>query len=155
MSQRFVTVIKLDYLGQETWRYQGKVLERGENYLVLEAYYDRQDAHFDGLLLKKGDQFIETFYSDRWYNIFEIYDMSNGQLKGWYCNIGWPAVFDNTLISYRDLALDLLVFPDGRQTILDQDEFEALPLSSNVRRQAIAALSALQKYFEDNKKFKI
>ena len=29
-------------------------------------------------------------------------------------------------IRYVDLALDLLVFPDGRQLVLDEDEFEAL-----------------------------
>jgi uncharacterized protein len=142
-----LTVIKLDYLGRETWRYKADLLQRGENYLILEAYFDRQDEYVDELLLRKGDHFIETYYNDRWYNIFEIYDVTAGHLKGWYCNIGYPAKFEQDKISYRDLALDLLVYPGGRQIILDKDEFEALPLSDNVRFQAKSALNTLQEYF--------
>jgi uncharacterized protein len=145
-----LTIIKLDYLGRETWRYKGELLEQGDNHLILKAYYDRQDEYVHELLLRTGDLFIETFFNDRWYNIFEIYDVSDSQLKGWYCNIGWPAKFQNDTISYRDLALDLLVLPDGSQTVLDVDEFEFLPLPQNVRQQAKAALENLQKYF--NKK---
>ena len=145
-----LTVIKLDYSGRETWRYHGLLIERGDNHLILKAYFDHQDASFDGLLLRKGDLFIETFFNDRWYNIFEVYDVIDNCLKGWYCNIGWPARFQNHTISYRDLALDLLVFPNGHQIILDRDEFEALPLSRNVRQQAESALKNLQEYF--NKK---
>jgi uncharacterized protein len=145
-----LTIIKLDYLGRETWRYKGELLEQGDNHLILKAYYDRQDEYVHELLLRTGDLFIETFFNDRWYNIFEIYDVSDSQLKGWYCNIGWPAKFQNDTISYRDLALDLLVLPDGSQTVLDVDEFEFLPLPQNVRQQAKIALENLQKYF--NKK---
>lgn len=145
-----LTVIKLDYLGRETWRYNGQLIERGENHIILKAYFDHQEYSFEGLLLRKGDLFIESFFNDRWYNIFEIYNAIDEKLKGWYCNIGWPASFQNHTISYRDLALDLLVFPNGNQTILDRDEFEALPLSRNVRQQAESALKNLQEYF--NKK---
>jgi uncharacterized protein len=144
-----LTVIKLDYLGRETWRYKADVLRRGETFFILEAYYDRQDEYVDELLLRKGDQFIETYYKDRWYNIFEIYDVTAGHLKGWYCNIGYPAEFEKDKISYRDLALDLLVYPDGRQIILDKDEFEALPLPESVRLKAESALETLQDYFNE------
>ncbi|MBE0409325.1 MAG: DUF402 domain-containing protein, partial [Anaerolineales bacterium] len=128
-----LTVRKLNYLGRETWRYSGELVERGENYMILKAYYDRLDEYVDDLLLRKGDLFIETYYTDRWYNIFEIYDVSDGNLKGWYCNIGLPAKFENNEISYRDLALDLLIYPDGRQAILDMEEFKALPLPKSVQ----------------------
>ena len=50
-------------------------------------------------------------------------------LRGWYCNIGKPALLDGDCLSYVDLALDLLVFPDGRQFVLDEDEFLRLDLS--------------------------
>jgi hypothetical protein len=45
------------------------------------------------------------------------------------------------------LALDLLVFPDGRQIVLDEDEFNALPLSEAERQSALAALAELQALF--------
>lgn len=144
-----VTVIKLDHRGQETWRYQGNVIERQSHHMILEAFFDRQDIHVDGLVLRRGDRFIETYFEDRWYNIFEIHDRTDDHLKGWYCNIGWPAVFENGTISYRDLALDLLVFPDGRQKVLDEDEFVHLPLKSDDRQNARQALAALQDGFKD------
>ena len=98
--------------------------------------------------LRRGDRFIETFYLDRWYNILEIHDREDDQLKGWYCNIGKPAMKEaGNEISYVDLALDLWVAPDGTQTVLDEDEFNALDLDAETRSKARAALAELQSLF--------
>jgi uncharacterized protein len=144
-----VTVIKQDLEGRETWRYEGRILERGENFVYLEAWFNREDTPFHGIILKRDDRFVETFYSDRWYNIFEIYDREDGQLKGWYCNIGFPAKLDREKISYIDLALDLLVYPDGRQLVLDEDEFNELDLTQQARRKACEALAELRELFKE------
>ena len=32
------------------------------------------------LIVKRGDRFVETYYSARWYNIFEIHDRDDGAL---------------------------------------------------------------------------
>lgn len=142
-----VTVIKQNLEGRETWRYHGQILERGENFVLLEARFNREDTPFHGIVLKQGDRFIETFYSNRWYNIFEIHDREDDLLKGWYCNIDCPASLDGDRVSYIDLALDLLVFPDGRQLVLDEDEFQELPLTQEVRRKAWEALIELKEFF--------
>jgi uncharacterized protein len=142
-----ILVRKLDVDGNETLRYTGRVLERGPQHVQLEAFFTRDDILFHDILLGKDDRFVETFYSDRWYNVFELYDRDDGRLKGWYCNIGHPAVIQDGTVSYRDLALDLLVYPDGRQLVLDEDEFEALELTKPVRKEALAALEALQREF--------
>jgi hypothetical protein len=47
-----------------------------------------------------------------------------------------------------DLALDLWVWPDGTQAVLDQEEFEALPLVQEERERALAALGELQQAFK-------
>jgi hypothetical protein len=39
-----------------------------------------------------------------------------------------------------------LVLPDGQQIILDEDEFEALQPSEDVRAQATRALSTLRRW---------
>lgn len=142
-----ITVIKLDVHGRETWRYSGQVLERGRDYLVLEAFFDRDDSLFHSMPLRKGDRFIETYYARRWYNIFEIHAREDDHLRGWYCNITRPAQIADSTVYYVDLALDLLVFPDGRQLVLDEDEFDALPLSEAERQQARAALDELRARF--------
>jgi predicted RNA-binding protein associated with RNAse of E/G family len=146
MSQ--ITVIKRDLQGQETWRYNGRILGKGDHFVLLEAFFNRADMPFHGIVLKKGDRFIETFYSDRWYNIFEIYDRDDNSLKGWYCNIGYPAEIDQKQVSYIDLVLDLFVYPDGRQLVLDEEDFLEIPLSQEVQRQALLALEALQGEFK-------
>jgi uncharacterized protein len=146
MSQ--INVIKKDLQGQETWRYTGRVVERGDNYVLLEANFNREDTPFHGIVLKKGDRFVEAFFVDRWYNIFEIYDHEDDRLKGWYCNIGFPAEITDDQVSYVDLALDLLVYPDGRQLILDEDEFKEMPLSPQEQRHALQALEELQREFK-------
>lgn len=143
------TIIKQNFKGEEIFRYSGTVLTRGENYLILEAFFNLGDREFHGMHLRKGDRFVETYYFDRWYCIFEIYNHEDDQLKGWYCDISSPAAEADGIVAYRDLALDLLVFPDGRQIVLDEDEFAALSLSPREHGMALAALTELQAYFEE------
>ena len=141
-----VTIIKQNPAGEETWRYEGQVLEATANGVRLEAFFNRDDMPFHGILLKRGDRFIENYYTDRWYNINEIFDRDTNERKGWYCNVTRPAVIENEKISYTDLALDLLVFADLSQLVLDEDEFTALHLSpeeADTARQALRELQAI------------
>lgn len=147
MSETIV-VIKLNTEWVETWRYTGRVLRRTSNAVLLEAFFNKDDAPFHGIMLKKGDRFIEIYYADRWYNIFEMYDRDDKTLKGWYCNVTRPAEFADGQIAYVDLALDLLVYPDGRELVLDEDEFAALVIDDATRAQARAALEELHMRFK-------
>ncbi|RPI34008.1 MAG: DUF402 domain-containing protein [Chloroflexota bacterium] len=142
-----ITIIKCDTQGNETWRYRGKILKRAPDLIVLEALFNRPDTPFYGIMLKQGDRFVETFYRDRWYNIFEIYDRDDQGFKGWYCNIACPAEIDGDRVTYVDLVLDLLVYPDGRQIVLDEDEFNLLRLNIEIQEQARSSLTELQSLF--------
>jgi len=142
-----ISVIKLDPQGRVTWRYPGEVMERGSNYLILQAYFDREDRIFQGMPLHKGDRFVETYYTDRWYNVYEIYAREDDHLRGWYCNISQPAQVVGDEISFIDLALDLLVFPDGRQIVLDEDEFTELRLNPTIQQHALETLAELKENF--------
>lgn len=142
-NNREVVVIKLDPQGQETWRYDGKVLAEDDTSILLEAYFNREDLLFHGIHLKENDRFVEKYYNDRWYNIFEIHDREDDLLKGWYCNITEPARFTPNRIEYKDLALDVLVYPNGEYLILDENEFVALNINEDTRKQALNALDAL------------
>jgi uncharacterized protein len=139
-----LVVRKLDVNRRETWRYTGQVLSRQPNMVLIEALFNRDDLPFHGIILGRGDRFVEKFYTDRWYNIFEIHDRLDDQLKGWYCNVCSPADLDQDQVAYVDLALDLLVFPDGRQLVLDEDEFAELQIDDETRQRARAALTELQ-----------
>ena len=143
-----ITVIKRDIQEREVWRYSGQILRKKATYLVLEARFNRPDMEIMGELLKRGDRLIETYYFDRWYNKFEIYDRDDDRLKGWYCNVCKPAAMEAPdVISYVDLALDLWVSSDGSQTIMDEDEFGALALDAQTRSMARSTLEELQSSF--------
>lgn len=143
-----IKVQKRDLAGNVTWEYEGSLLSREPNSVTLEAFFNRPDMPFLNVVFKSGDRFVETFHFDRWYNVFEIHDRDDRSLKGWYCNIGKPAVFEADTLSYVDLALDLWVGPDGTQTVLDEDEFETLHLDEVTRNRARAALAELQAEFK-------
>jgi uncharacterized protein len=146
-----IRVLKLKVSGEVAWQYHGLVLRREPNAVVLEAYFNRDDMPFLDVVLKRRDRYVETFYSDRWYNIFEIYDRDDSRLKGWYCNIARPAHISPDTVSYVDLALDLWIAPDGTQTVLDQDELEALQLAPDEHERAFGALADLQAAFRNQK----
>ena len=144
-----ISVIKLNVEGKETWRYTGRVIERRERCLKLEAFFNRDDLPFQGITFGRGDRFIETYYSDRWYNIYEIHDRVTDELKGWYCNVTTPASIEKDRVSYIDLALDLLVYPDKKQLVLDEDEFQLLAIDAEMKAQALNALRELQEIFKE------
>lgn len=144
-----ITIIKQDYKGQEIYRYQGEIIKSEPDKIVVSAIFKRLDTPVDDLILKSGDLFVETYFKDRWYNIYEVHVGDDDLIKGWYCNIGYPATIQFNSVSYRDLAIDLLVYPDGRQIILDMEEFYTLPISPQDQAAALNALSELQRRFTD------
>jgi protein associated with RNAse G/E len=141
-------ILKKNPAGEVTWQYEGVVLSREENAVTLEALFNRDDMPFMDIVLKRNDRFVETFYSDRWYNIFEIYDRDDGKLKGWYCNVGRPAVIADDHVSYVDLALDLWVSASGEQTVLDEDELDALNLDEELKQKVYESLKELQEVLQ-------
>lgn len=149
MTQRTITVIKKNLQRVETWRYSGQILHQDAEKVILEAFFDRPDTPLYEMTLRQGDRFVETYYQNHWYNIFAIYDRDTNRLKGWYCNLSYPAEVKGEELSYVDLALDLLVYPDGRQLILDQDEYQKLDLPDKIRQQADSEFQELRRVFAE------
>jgi uncharacterized protein len=146
-----IKVQKKNPAGEVTYEYEGTLLRSDEHCIVLEALFDRADMPFMDVVFKRGDRFVEYYYAERWYNIFAVYDRDDGQVKGWYCNIGKPAVFEDGVVSYIDLALDLWVSTNGQQTVLDEDEFEKLEIDEELRAGALRGLDGLKQLFLNDK----
>ncbi len=145
-----MVVHKLDENGRSVYQYPAEVVERGANYVRLEAFFGREDMALGYTTFKKGDRFVEYFYNDRWYNIFVVYDRDHGVLKGWYCNICRPARLETEALFCEDLALDIWVHPDGTVLVLDEEEFLALPLPPSERENGRFALQTLLKLAQTN-----
>jgi len=144
-----VTVIKQNHLGEKILEYSGEVLTEGKTWVCLEATFNNPDKDAGYVVFRRGDTFIEWYYSDRWYNVFELYDVDDEHHKGWYCNITRPAQISEELIRADDLALDVFVSPEGEITVLDEDEFAALNLAPADQRAARNAVLAIRRAVEN------
>jgi uncharacterized protein len=144
-------IIKKNHKDEFTWEYEGKLISRDNNSVTLEALFNRDDLPFQEIVLKRNDRFVETFYTDKWFNIFEIYDRDDGKIKGWYCNITKPAEISENEISYSDLILDLWVNVEGKQVVLDEDELNELNVDEELKKKIYESLDEL-KFFLNSKK---
>jgi hypothetical protein len=128
---------------QRTVIYEGVLLEEEPGHLLVHARWERGVMDLGYMVFAPGDHFFEHYYTERWYNIFEVRGVE-GTLKGWYCNITRPARFDGGMVISEDLELDLFVAPDRSHMLrLDLEEFEALALDVIEPEAYAAALKAL------------
>lgn len=138
-----IRVIKRNAASEPVWEYTGVLESFDGAVLCLVAYFnvdDRDDGYF---VWQRGDRFVEWFDTGRWYNVFRIYDRDSGALRGWYCNLTRPAVVEEGVVYWDDLALDVFISPNGAPLLLDEDAYRDLPLTEADRRQAEAALADL------------
>ena len=117
-----ITVVKQNALGEAKVQYQGEVVERTPHKVIIQAYWSRATKNLAYTSFEPGDRFIEYYYTNKWFNIFDIASTA-GERKGWYCNIAEPAVIFDDRIEQVDLLLDVWVSPKGETLILDEDEF--------------------------------
>lgn len=144
MSYSPTTIVKADAAGQPVYEYGGACVYRDEEVWVLRCIWTApKPFEVATFRLQAGDVFMEFYYPHEWFNVFRVYS-AQGRLKGWYCNISRPPAIQGERLIWPDLALDLLVLPDGQQWVLDRDEFEALALDAATRQQAEQALDRLR-----------
>lgn len=138
-----VTVVKLNTAGEARIQYEGEIIRHLNHAVVIQAYWKRATIDLGYVRFEPGDCFTEYYYSDRWYNIFDIAGAA-GQRKGWYCNITQPASIFDERIEQVDLLLDVWVDSRGKPLVLDEDEFAADSImSAEVRQGALDGLHEL------------
>jgi uncharacterized protein len=119
-----ITVSKLNSLGETKIQYQGEIVEHLSNGVVIQAYWKYPTKDLGYTRFEPGDRFIEYYYTNQWFNIFDI-STTDGKRKGWYCNVAEPALIHDDHIEQVDLLLDVWVDPGGGLLLLDEDEFES------------------------------
>jgi PncC family amidohydrolase len=138
-------VHKCNHRGERKYTYEGNLSIKDAHSIVIRALWTFSELAWAYSTFQPGDIFTETFYEDRWYNIFEIHGRQ-GELKGWYGNVTHPARITAEDVEWDDLALDVWMDADGAQYVLDEDEFAALEsaLSPIEIASARGGLSQLQ-----------
>ena len=122
-----IHVCKLRPDGSLSYAWDGAVLRCDAMGIVLRAEFNVDVRDLGYTILRRGDVFVEFYYWNRWFNVFEI-SQPDGAIKGWYANVGQPAELDATsrVLRYVDLELDVWANPDGSHVVLDEEEFQAL-----------------------------
>jgi protein associated with RNAse G/E len=122
-----VHVRKLKPDGSLDFAWQGEVLRCDASGIVLRAEFNVDLVEREWATFRRGDVFVEHYYFDRSYNVFQI-SAPDGTLKGWYANVGLPAALNAEAgeLEYVDLALDVWTNPNGTFVVLDEEEFEEL-----------------------------
>ena len=145
MTANPITIYKRNHKGEKLLEYSGEVTARGETWVCITARFNNPDKDAGYVVFKRGDTYVEWYYSDRWYNVFVLYDVDDGQHKGWYCNVTRPAQLGEHVIAADDLALDVYVSLLRETLLLDEDEFAALDLSLDEQKAAWAAVEAIKR----------
>ncbi|MFK7681939.1 DUF402 domain-containing protein [Priestia megaterium] len=79
------------------------------------------------LTIPKDGYTLAYYWKEKPYNLY-IWRDKNGSYLGSYFNIVKNTVIADTIVSFEDLVIDILILPNGEYFILDEDE---LPVSLN------------------------
>ncbi len=113
---------KFDNSIHRSW--SADLIERRGQLLVFKGEFESEVSHPDLGIIEKGTVSHEYYWLDRWFNVFRFHEPA-GALRNYYCNINLPPRFENGVLDYIDLDLDVLVWSDFSVNLLDRDDFEA------------------------------
>ncbi|MGN6674083.1 MAG: DUF402 domain-containing protein [Thermomicrobiales bacterium] len=97
------------------------------------------------LLLPAGTISLGYFWTARPYNIYH-WLTPTGQTLGLYANLGDRTRITPEAITWRDLVVDVLLTPDGRCQVLDEDELPP-DLNSALRARIARVRDELLRHF--------
>jgi hypothetical protein len=115
------TIVKLRPNGAEATRYSGARIEAPAGWIAVRAAWVHGRMDLGYLVFEPDDWLDEYFALERPYNAFALYRAS-GAFVGWYCNVTHPTAVTGRTITWHDLYVDVIVYPDGRALVLDEDE---------------------------------
>ena len=70
----------------------------------------------------EGTHVLMLLEPERWYSIYHLWDATTGAFLCWYVNYQRPFIRTREGVETSDLALDLVVGPDLRSGLKDEDE---------------------------------
>jgi len=115
--------IKTTFSGGEK-RFSCTQLHKTDNHLVV-LFVSPSEMNVSGICLPAGTVTFGHFWTDRPYNVYHWLAPDSGEALGYYFNIAEATDWQDGVLRWRDLIVDVLVSPDGRLTVLDEDELPA------------------------------
>lgn len=122
-------VVKHSPTGKPPVRYGGVTIPAPAGWVAVRAPWVHGTYELGYLTFQNGDTLDEYFALERPYNAFALY-RATGDFVGWYCNVTQPTELADDEIHWHDLFIDVIVYPDSRTLVLDEDELEEAGLAA-------------------------
>lgn len=119
---------KFDGEIHKSWK-ANLISETGELF-TFEGVFESEIKHPILGVIRRGTISYEFYWKNEYYNVFRFHE-PEGALRNFYCNINLPPKFENNILDYIDLDIDVLVWKDFSHRVLDLDEFELHSLKYN------------------------
>ncbi len=120
-SQSIINSRKFNGEIHRSWK--ADFIERRDSLLIFVGEFENEVRHSKLGVIRRGTISYEYYWLNRWYNIFKFHE-PEGELRNFYCNVNMPPRFENNVLDYVDLEIDVLVSKDFSVEVLDRDEFE-------------------------------
>ena len=117
-----ITVNSRKFNGDIKRTWEAILVENDNTLLTLYGTFNKEVVHSHLGIIKEGTISYEFYWLDKFYNIFLFYQ-PEGNFRNYYCNINLPPVFENGVLDYIDLEIDLIVYEDLSYKIIDEEEF--------------------------------
>lgn len=141
MKNQSVTINSRKFDGRIHRTWQADLIEKTEELFTFVGVFEQEVKHPDLGLIRPGTISYEYYWPDRWYNVFKFHE-PEGQLRNFYCNINFPPRFQNAVLDFIDLDIDLLVWRDFSWQRLDVEEFEQNTLVYGYSEEIVKKVSA-------------
>lgn len=84
MDSQTVTVFKQNHVGGPVLSCEGKFLAESSSSRLVNASFSGVDAvAVDKITFCEDDLMLDQYYTDRWYNLFEVHHGPSDQVKCW------------------------------------------------------------------------
>lgn len=145
-DKEIITIKSRKFDGTVNYSWQAELIETNGSLLKFVGEFDKQVSHQHLGVISPKTVSYEFYWIDRWYNVFRFHE-PDGSFRNFYCNVNLPPTFENKILDYIDLDIDVLVWKDFTPQILDMDEFEEnarkFSYPNDLRIKAAAALDEL------------
>jgi uncharacterized protein len=112
---------KFDGKIHRSWK--AEFIEKQDSLLIFVGEFEEEVCHSKLGVIRRGTISYEYYWLNRWFNVFKFHE-PEGELRNFYCNLNLPPKFENNVLDYIDLDIDVLVSKNFDIEILDRDEFD-------------------------------
>jgi protein associated with RNAse G/E len=118
-----ITINSRKFNGKIHRSWKADLIEKRDSLLIFVGVFENEVRHSKLGIIRPGTISYEYYWLDHWYNVFRFHE-PEGELRNFYCNINMPPKFENNILDYIDLEIDVLISKNFETEILDREEFD-------------------------------